>query len=244
MSTGKTVGLINALGGGSGNGGSSLPPVTSSDNGKVLAVEDGEWAAGVQEYLIPLEYSEGALRVPEGKNTEVALAITNPDRYWVRGVKINGVVYAGYVENSSGFIVPLNKIFMEEFAGYNCAGKIRIAEMIGGGFAVTIEPDKFLVTLTPNNLDFSGTMDKTVAEINAAYEAGQEIWFKVLTGATTYVEVPAAFVGRDTTYDYPNFGAEIVQYGTNAMIVAGTGDTSDGTKQTYSTSVYTLTPAS
>lgn len=41
MNTGETIALIKALGG----GGSYLPPVTSADNGKVLAVEDGAWMA-------------------------------------------------------------------------------------------------------------------------------------------------------------------------------------------------------
>ena len=104
--------------------------------------------------------------------------------------------------------------------------------------------NKFIVTITPTSPDFSGTMDKTVAEINAAYEAGQEIWFKVMTSATSFVEVPVSFLGKDTSFDYPNFGAEIVQPSTNLMIVAETLDTSDGTKTTYSTFVYSLTPAS
>ena len=36
----------------------------------------------------------------------------------------------------------------------------------------------FIVTLTPTALDYSGTMDKTVAEIDAAYQAGKEIIFR------------------------------------------------------------------
>ena len=35
-----TLALLKSMG-----GGSSLPPVTSADNGKVLAVEDGAWVA-------------------------------------------------------------------------------------------------------------------------------------------------------------------------------------------------------
>ena len=42
MNTGETIALIKAFG---GNGGGGLPPVTPSDNGKVLGVVDGEWAA-------------------------------------------------------------------------------------------------------------------------------------------------------------------------------------------------------
>lgn len=102
----------------------------------------------------------------------------------------------------------------------------------------------FIVTLTPTDLDYSGTMDKTVAEINAAYEAGKDILFRVLTSANSYVDVPMSYAGRDTTLQYPNFGAEIIQNPTSLMIVAFTGDTNDGTKQTYSTIIYTLTPMS
>ena len=40
MNVGETIALIKALG---GSGGSSLPAVTSADNGKVLRVKSGEW---------------------------------------------------------------------------------------------------------------------------------------------------------------------------------------------------------
>lgn len=110
--------------------------------------------------------------------------------------------------------------------------------------AVQNKLDPFVVTLTPTAQDFSGTMDKTVAEINAAYEAGQEIVFRVLTSAYSYVDVPMSFAGRDTTFQYPNFGAEIIRYSANLMIVAHTSDTDDGTKSTYETNIYPLTPMS
>ena len=111
-----------------------------------------------------------------------------------------------------------------------------------GGIDNAINP--FIVTLTPTLQNYSGTMDKTVAEINAAYEAGQEIVFRVLTSAYSYVDVPMSFAGRDTTFQYPNFGAEIIHYSDNLMIVAHTSDTDDGTKSTYETNIYPLTPMS
>lgn len=103
--------------------------------------------------------------------------------------------------------------------------------------------NKFIVTLTPTALDYSGTMDKTVAEINAAYEAGQEIWFKILTGANTYMEIPLSEAYK-TSAEYPSFNAFAIDIFNNVIINAYTGNVDDGTKQTYSTKVYSLTPAS
>lgn len=104
--------------------------------------------------------------------------------------------------------------------------------------------EKFIVTLTPTAPDYSGAMDKTVAEINEAYEAGQEIWFKLHTSASDYIEVPVQLVGHDTTLAYPSFETSVVQSGANLQVFASTNATDDGTKQTYSTTVYSLTPAS
>ena len=106
----------------------------------------------------------------------------------------------------------------------------------GGG-----EP--FLVTLTPTAADYSGTMDKTVAEIYAAYQAGGKIVFRMYTDASVYIDVPVQLVGTDADYTYPSFEANVIQAGTNLMVLARTVTTDDGTKNTYSTTVYTLTPA-
>ena len=136
-----------------GSGGSSLPPVTSSDNGKVLAVENGAWAASEQA-------------------------------------------------------------------------------------------KKFIVTLTPTSLDYSGTMDKTVAEIAAAYEAGMEIWFKVLLSATDYLEGALTAVRHFGSTSYDDYIGNIVIPSEGMLVTVETMGTNDGTKQTYSTHVYALTPAS
>lgn len=139
--------------GGGGGGGGSLPAVTSSDNGKVLGVVDGEWAASEQ-------------------------------------------------------------------------GK------------------KFIVTLTPTSPDFSGTMDKTVAEINAAYEAGQQIVFRVILASNEYIDVNVTAVMTNADYDYPSFNAYVIEISNGLLVYAYTPETHDGTLQTYGTRVYSLTPAS
>lgn len=113
----------------------------------------------------------------------------------------------------------------------------KLKEGGGGG------SNKFIVTLTPTSPDFSGTMDKTVAEINSAYEAGQEIVFRVMKSATTHMDVDctARWFGRAT---YPSFNGFILEDTNNVLIFAYTGAADDGTQQTYSTTVYSLTPAS
>lgn len=101
---------------------------------------------------------------------------------------------------------------------------------------------KFIVTLTPTALDYSGTMDKTVAEINAAYEAGQEIVFRIYAEAGTYNEVDCTIRYKIGNNTYPSFNAYLVDSTNNVLIFAYTSD--DGTKQTYHTDIYSLTPAS
>lgn len=120
-------------------------------------------------------------------------------------------------------------------------GKVLTAN---GGVWGASEPigKKYIVTLTPTAADYSGTMDKTVAEIDAAYKAGQQVVFRVMTGATTYIEVDctARGNGADT---YPSYNGYIIDDVNNVLIYAFTGMTNDGAKAKYSTAIYTLTPA-
>ena len=98
--------------------------------------------------------------------------------------------------------------------------------------------NKFIVTLTPTSPDFSGTMDKTVSEIAAAYEAGQEIWFRIYESPTHYYDLKVTLTNTAASDDYPAFGA----YGvlTEKFILFKT----DVIGSTYSTEIYLLTPAS
>ena len=100
----------------------------------------------------------------------------------------------------------------------------------------------FIVTLTPTNQDFSGTMDKTVDEIYAAIQAGKRVKFRVFTGDFEYNEVDVTITYYNTSYAYPSINAYLISdqapfYG---IIFAWTGTTNDGTKQTYSTSLFPL----
>lgn len=108
----------------------------------------------------------------------------------------------------------------------------------GGGSS-----NKFIVTLTPTALDFSGVMDKTVAEITTAYEAGQDIWFDVVAPNMGNIELKCTQVGFDSS-GFPSFNAPVILDTNNMLVLMYTGTTDDGTKQTYFTSLYALTPVS
>ena len=101
---------------------------------------------------------------------------------------------------------------------------------------------KFVVTLTPTALDYSGTMDHTVAEIDAAYKEGQEIWFKIYSG-DSWTEYPLSRVGKESGFDYPSFNCNALYDELNVLVMIYTVTTDNGAKQTYSTKVYVLTPA-
>ena len=98
---------------------------------------------------------------------------------------------------------------------------------------------KFIVTLTPTAQDYSGTMDKTVAEIDNAYHAGLEIWFEISDGYTTN-SFAMTMIYRDNSA-YPSFTGYIIYH--DMIIDVATGSTNLGTSNTYNTIVYTLTPA-
>jgi hypothetical protein len=100
--------------------------------------------------------------------------------------------------------------------------------------------EKYIVTLTPTALDYSGTMDKTVAEINAAYEAGQEIVYRFPVSASSYIDVPVTAVYTNQNDTYPSFNAYNVNNDMNVLLLVCTNVTNDGTQQTYSTDIYPL----
>ena len=103
----------------------------------------------------------------------------------------------------------------------------------------------FIVTLTPTAQDFSGTMDKTVAEINTAWQAGKTIKFNVVLDASTTVLVDCnAITVFDVEGYYPKFSSYVIYPEQYMLIYVSCGDTQTGTDDTYSTTIYPLTPMS
>lgn len=250
MAIGETIGLIEALG--NGGGGSSLPPVTPSDNGKVLGVVDGAWAAQANDIVLNATYAydDGGVNydvtitsaLPSAADLEAyfsngkSIVLHFTDAPWdarlypeLKEVDSSTGTYYSFIGEGIGFDFDKYK-YVLRFTARNgtvtCFGKVYIG-------------DKFIVTLTPTSLDYSGTMDKTVAEIQAAYEAGMEIWFYVAGQSVKMTQVY-----ESSGYLYPSFGGVLYDENNHLIIIAATGVTDDGTHNGYATDLFTLTPAS
>lgn len=237
-------------------GGGGLPPVTESDAGKVLGVNDsGVWVAqdndvelnasisfGTQPYPITITSQLPSMsEIASWYENDRTILLRFPQNNW--SIRLMPTSAESPSEES-----PIIYSWTSDAKGIDGDRMRVVVTFVQSGlstlaFGGVLVGERYVVTLTPTAADYSGTMDKTVAEINAAYEAGQEIWFKVLTSASTSVEIPLTYWATITSYDYHGFEASLVDASANIMIVAYVGSTNYGTEQTYSTKLYPLTPA-
>lgn len=109
-------------------------------------------------------------------------------------------------------------------------------------FTPVFVPDPFIVTLTPTAEDFSGTMDKDIAEIAEAWRSGKQIVFKIMLSADQWIFNYSLCVLDDQYMSNPEFQASIIDISNNLLIFART---ITGTQvPEYATTIYPLTPMS
>lgn len=248
MNTGETIALIKVFG--NGGGGSSLPPVTSSDNGKVLGVVNGAWAADSNLFVVNVTLDAHNMNVADKTFAEISAAIdAGKQVVCVR----DGKVYTFASKTSSNFyFVELHANTSVLYISISSQNKVSIqtqyqlsslsaqdngSEMIVKNGAWTKQKKKFLVTLTPTSPDFSGTMDKTPAEITAAYNAGQEIVFDI-PSMSARIHATQFLEGNEVIR-----AGGMVFYDVNSSPVIITLVT-DSSASTYATQIFAMTPAS
>lgn len=243
--------IINyALSKKNGGGSGGLPPVTASDNGKVLTAQASATKGAV---IVPEQTVELSGKTPV-ELTGVTSFPSDGDVVIVVQQTLPGETDTAVTVSHGTIIINSQDEVYSEGGKYYC--KSSQASNRGHTLTLTVyasvqtvntaweaQQKKFIVTLTPTAADYSGTMDKTVAEINAAYEAGQQIVFRAMKSATAYMEVDCtARWFNDTTY--PSFnGFMLIADNGGALIFAFTGATYDGTRATYDTIIYALTTA-
>lgn len=247
-----TLAMIKGLGG----SGSSLPSVSASDNGKVLTVENGAWAAQANDIVLNATFSLDDTNQNFVISIESELPTPSDLEAWFDSNRSITLIMGG-----TGWVARLQPGLRETDSGdiyYTFEGRglsfdydklkfvlrFRVESLVVSCYGRVYVNEKFIVTLTPTALDYSGTMDKTVAEINAAYEAGQEIVFHVYTTASTYYEIGCTDVYFDQAFEYPRFCAVFVYDNANVIVKVSTPLGDDGTAQAYGTTIYSLTPAS
>ena len=106
-----------------------------------------------------------------------------------------------------------------------------------GGIQTAVDP--FIVNLTPTAQDFSGTMDKTGAEITAAYEAGKNIIFRLWESSTIFYDLQVTESSKTASDDVAKFQA----FGILAELLVVI-ETPSANTNIYETAIYSLTPAS
>lgn len=115
--------------------------------------------------------------------------------------------------------------------------KVKSADLnnMEGGIDVAANP--FVVTLTPTAEDFSGTMDKTPSEIDAAIQNGRRILFNI-TGMGASVECSQFKVSNSLYTAHANI---IYNPGTGDLLmhIATSGESS-----TYAVVMFPITPMS
>lgn len=99
--------------------------------------------------------------------------------------------------------------------------------------------DPFIVNLTPTAQDFSGTMDKTGAEITAAYEAGKNIIFRLWGSSTIFYDLQVTEASKTASDDVAKFQAFGIL--TELLVVI---ETPSANTNIYETAIYSLTPTS
>lgn len=246
-----TLALIKSMAGKGGGG--SLPSVTSADNGKVLGVVNGAWAA--DENILNVTYANSTLShtyaeivaaIDAGKTVTITYS---GKKYFAQYYSTTNVIfsYQSNISKTLSFckVTNANTISTNEydFVPTPYAG-LNGSELIVKNGSWTAQQKKFIVTLTPTALDYSGTMDKTETEISDAYEAGQQIVFRVVgIPEYDYVDVNVTEALYYTSVNRWQMSAYLVML-PDTLIYIYNGISSDGDYARYGTRVFTLTPAS
>lgn len=110
----------------------------------------------------------------------------------------------------------------------------KVLSVVDGAWAA--EDKKFVVTLTPTAPDYSGVMDKTCGELYNAYIAKKDIWF----ASSTFVIPCTLFATNDSGGIH--MAAHAILDADNMMVVVETMAAEGDIVNTYTTTIYQLTP--
>lgn len=195
-------------------------------------------------YWIPLTNDNDTWVVPSDKRTEVYQVITASKTnikgfsfYSVGGIesyRLSATVETQINPNSIVRYIT-STFFSGGVSPFNYNGTIRLISFGDEWYKAVIIANIFTISLTPTNADFSGTIDRTQAEIDEAYYNEQEVHFLLYSNEYTATETnnysgEVSFCATMPFYD------DTV---TNSWLLIRAHTNSDGT---YSVDVFPLTP--
>ena len=251
-----TLAMIKALGG----SGSTLPSVSSADNGKVLGVaDDGAWSA--MSILAPSRSvsirvnidQDGSLSTSNTINYGTVVGLYNCGQLIVDLYRNDVHEQSVYCTLATDILNSLLWIFRGDYldiiTNSNCVLAVSFfpphsPDSQAAEISIQKIEKELIVTLTPTALDYSGTMDKTVAEIWNAHNSGQDIVFRFMMGEAEYYDVTPNLFQHIDGVSYGGISASAILATNTFAEIRTVQSVSDGTVNNYYAHIYSLTPAS
>ena len=244
--------------GGSGSGGSGLPDVTISDNGKSLKVVSGAWAAEDDEFVVTFTKNGSVWSADKGED-EIKAAITAKKRVFG---KVNG---ASITEDNNikmyTVIVPLEGTSASHgtvFGGaLQSATNTVFCTFIVYGFVVTAYtktvaiPDSivpfivnFTITGLPTGTSYPVTVDVLLNDIYAAVQSGQRVIGSVALSAVNVALADLSGITWNANRDgYVAVDFNIIGLNGGVVTLGHANISDDGISETASLDIIPLSTA-
>lgn len=171
---------------GGGSGGSDLPDVTASDNGKVLKVVDGVWDKADEKFVVSFEYDLNPI-TQTFTNVTADKTMAEIDEAVAAGKEVVAhfdnetidVPMTGYTTETGAHFTTTQLLF-DSILSTTCYILHLNDEDHCYGNMAAVRKDDFLVTYTRDITDFTTwTCDKTYSEISTAISNNKNVHAKL-----------------------------------------------------------------
>lgn len=219
---------------------------TPADLGTASAGSSTSWAKGDHVHKMPSAADVGAYALPSGgiPKTDLASAVQTSLGKADTALQSAPVTSVNGQTGAVTLSIPSTASDVGAVAANQGVANANKVLTVGSNGMVSPEDNRFVVTLTPTAQDFSGVMDKTCAEITAAYEAGKDIWLNVDATAMGYDlwRVKATIEAKVSGENYGQVMAFLInlQLTPPSMIFIFTEFNASGDENLYTTQIYPL----
>lgn len=233
---------------------SGLPPVTASDAGKVLAVDNsGVWGAQSNLFIVNVRFDNVTESYTADKtHAEIVEALYNGKNCIA---KLGGVLYNfSRFSDTLGskeivFLALMSNIYNGQFiqiyedesiscGDARCLPSSFYGDVLtygeNGWIGKPLPKKTFAIILTPTAQDYSGIMDAQPSEIGDAFRAGKTVIGNIMGVSIVFTQLvnnSASGLALVSSNQISGLGEAMIKIVT------------DNSSQTYSVTIYPLTPA-